>query len=405
MVAPAAAAAPWLAAAVRRAASRVKPAASRVRPAASAGQAGGVAGQAGGASGGGGTAGAGGGGGGAGSGGSAGGGASGRGGSGGASGSGGGASGRGGSGGAVRQRRLHRWRSQRLRDARRVVVRLTRFARVWPRPAGQRRLALPLAHHLYQRDDVQLASFGLHRNGVLRLQRQHNHRADADPRHPHRDPGLLHSGASPGTASSTLAPPARRDGYRYPIPLFQHIFDRSDAMRHGVKHRLLSVWAVAAGLAAAGTARADEPMPPFPQSAPGAPVVVAPLATPADVLAAADAAVDASNLEAARPLYEQLVREHPSSPEAGEARRALKNHRRRAIGPRRRQRPTARREPMAVTASSYAGRRIRRAPPNACGCRPGRSWTSGRRRSCTGRRSAFHMRSAPATPRTTCCRR
>ena len=91
-----------------------------------------------------------------------------------------------------------------------------------------------------------------------------------------------------------------------------------------MKHRLLSVWAAAAGLAAAGTARADEPMPPFPQAAPGAPVVVAPLATPADVLAAADAAVDASNLEAARPLYEQLVREHPSSPEAGEARRALK---------------------------------------------------------------------------------
>jgi hypothetical protein len=84
------------------------------------------------------------------------------------------------------------------------------------------------------------------------------------------------------------------------------------------------VWVAAAVVAAAGPARADEAMPPFPQSAPAAPVVVAPLATAADVLAAADAAIDASNLEAAKPLYEQLVREHPSSPEAGEARRALK---------------------------------------------------------------------------------
>jgi hypothetical protein len=94
-----------------------------------------------------------------------------------------------------------------------------------------------------------------------------------------------------------------------------------------VKHRILSAWAVAAVaavLAAAGTARADEPMPPFPQSAPAAPVVVAPLATPADLLAAADAAVDAGNLEEAGRLYEQLAREHPSSPEANAARRALK---------------------------------------------------------------------------------
>jgi hypothetical protein len=91
-----------------------------------------------------------------------------------------------------------------------------------------------------------------------------------------------------------------------------------------VKHRILSAWAVAVVLAAAGTARADEPMPPFPQSAPAAPVVVSPLATPADLLAAADAAVDAGNLEEAGRLYEQLAREHPSSPEANAARRALK---------------------------------------------------------------------------------
>lgn len=90
------------------------------------------------------------------------------------------------------------------------------------------------------------------------------------------------------------------------------------------KCRLVSALAAAAVLAATGAARADEPMPPFAQPAPVAPEVVSAPATPADLLAAADAAVDAGNLEAAGPLYEQLAREHPSSPEAGEARRALK---------------------------------------------------------------------------------
>jgi len=93
-------------------------------------------------------------------------------------------------------------------------------------------------------------------------------------------------------------------------------------------------------------------MPPFPQSAPDAPVVVSAVSTPADLLTAADAAVDAGNLEAAQPLYEQLAREHPSSPEAGEARRALK-----IIGVRNRPVPgggdgvVIRREPYSIRTS------------------------------------------------------
>ncbi|HET6282577.1 MAG TPA: hypothetical protein VFH73_16555 [Polyangia bacterium] len=45
---------------------------------------------------------------------------------------------------------------------------------------------------------------------------------------------------------------------------------------------------------------------------------------PAALLALADAAVDAGKLELAKALYERLVNEHPSAPEAGEARRAIK---------------------------------------------------------------------------------
>jgi lysophospholipase L1-like esterase len=46
--------------------------------------------------------------------------------------------------------------------------------------------------------------------------------------------------------------------------------------------------------------------------------------TPAQLLGAADAAIDAGNIEAAALLYDQLAREHPTAPEANEARRALK---------------------------------------------------------------------------------
>jgi hypothetical protein len=68
----------------------------------------------------------------------------------------------------------------------------------------------------------------------------------------------------------------------------------------------------------AGTARGSEPVAsPAPPQAPAA-------TGPTDLLAAADGAVDAGNLELARSLYERLVLEHASAPEANEARRALK---------------------------------------------------------------------------------
>ena len=56
------------------------------------------------------------------------------------------------------------------------------------------------------------------------------------------------------------------------------------------------------------------------------PVVPLPAAPPsaADLLAAADAAVDAGNLNLARARYQRVVAEHPEAPEAIEARRALK---------------------------------------------------------------------------------
>jgi len=63
---------------------------------------------------------------------------------------------------------------------------------------------------------------------------------------------------------------------------------------------------------------------PGPEVAP--PVVPLPAAPPsaADLLAAADAAVDAGNLNLARARYQRVVAEHPEAPEAIEARRALK---------------------------------------------------------------------------------
>jgi hypothetical protein len=83
--------------------------------------------------------------------------------------------------------------------------------------------------------------------------------------------------------------------------------------------------AAAAGVAPRG-ARAQEapiaaPQPPQAQQPPPVPSVTM---SPAQLLAAADAAIDAGNLDAAAALYEQITREQPSSPEANEARRALK---------------------------------------------------------------------------------
>src|SRR5262245_19769143 len=57
-----------------------------------------------------------------------------------------------------------------------------------------------------------------------------------------------------------------------------------------------------------------------PPAAPPAPAAY----SPEQLLTAADAAVDAGNLDAAAILYDQLARQHAASPQAGEARRALK---------------------------------------------------------------------------------
>jgi hypothetical protein len=89
-----------------------------------------------------------------------------------------------------------------------------------------------------------------------------------------------------------------------------------------VRHPLLSAWAAAAALVATGAARADDALPVPTVSVPDAPAPAP--ATAAELLAAADAAVDAGNLEAAAPIYERLAREHAASAEAGEARRALR---------------------------------------------------------------------------------
>jgi hypothetical protein len=74
----------------------------------------------------------------------------------------------------------------------------------------------------------------------------------------------------------------------------------------------------ALSIGVATPARAEAPVDfPAPSQAPAA-------TTPANLLAAADTAVDAGNLELARSLFERLVAEHPGAPEASEARRALK---------------------------------------------------------------------------------
>jgi hypothetical protein len=87
-------------------------------------------------------------------------------------------------------------------------------------------------------------------------------------------------------------------------------------MRRGVA---LTIGLAAAGVltvAAPRAVRADEPV-----------VIEAPAAAPttsAELLASADAAVDAGNLQSAAAIYAQIAREHASSREADEARRALK---------------------------------------------------------------------------------
>src|SRR6478609_6664215 len=81
--------------------------------------------------------------------------------------------------------------------------------------------------------------------------------------------------------------------------------------------------ALACAVGAAGLspsrAVAQAPEPPG-AIAPPVPATV----SPAQLLVAADAAIDAGNLEAAAGFYDQLARFYPETPEASEARRALK---------------------------------------------------------------------------------
>ena len=78
------------------------------------------------------------------------------------------------------------------------------------------------------------------------------------------------------------------------------------------RHASFQTVLVGVVLGIVGSAGAAEPTTAPVTSAPGA------------LLDLADAAVDAGKLELAKALYERLVNEHPSAPEAGEARRAIK---------------------------------------------------------------------------------
>src|SRR5262245_20338683 len=80
--------------------------------------------------------------------------------------------------------------------------------------------------------------------------------------------------------------------------------------------------AVATTLAAPRSVRAQQPVVVEPPAVDLAPVPAP--QTPAELLASADAAVDAGNLQAAAALYDRIAREHAATPEASEARRALK---------------------------------------------------------------------------------
>jgi hypothetical protein len=89
-------------------------------------------------------------------------------------------------------------------------------------------------------------------------------------------------------------------------------------MRLRSRAATFAIAALTAALGAPVGAAWAQAEPPIPAPAPS--VVM----SPAQLLAAADAAIDAGNLDAAAALYDQLTREHPTAPEADEARRALK---------------------------------------------------------------------------------
>jgi len=93
-------------------------------------------------------------------------------------------------------------------------------------------------------------------------------------------------------------------------------------MTRSAAARSLAFAAVVAAGATSRPARAEPPtvtaQPPAPYPAPSVAM------SPAQLLVSADAAIDAGNLDAATALYDQIAREHPDSPEANAARRALK---------------------------------------------------------------------------------
>jgi hypothetical protein len=83
--------------------------------------------------------------------------------------------------------------------------------------------------------------------------------------------------------------------------------------------------AFAAAVAAGATSRPARAEPPTVTAQPPPPVAAPSVAmSPAQLLASADAAIDAGNMDAAAALYDQIAREYPNSAEANEARRALK---------------------------------------------------------------------------------
>ena len=90
---------------------------------------------------------------------------------------------------------------------------------------------------------------------------------------------------------------------------------------------------------------------------PGLTAPPAPAPTPAQVLGFADAAIDAGNIDGAAALYEQIVREHPTEPEANEARRALK-----ILGVRRAQPQLPAAVPPASSGDGTTGVVVRREP-------------------------------------------
>jgi hypothetical protein len=110
--------------------------------------------------------------------------------------------------------------------------------------------------------------------------------------------------------------------------------------------------AILAGVSgvAPGRASAQEPD----VTAPAAPPVTT---SPAQLLGAADAAIEAGNLDAAASLYDQLAREYPGAPEAHEARRALK-----IIAVRRTQLPAPAVAPTGSSGDGTTGVVVRREP-------------------------------------------